>query len=301
MGMPFITHLDADGVISLALLLRAKGEMPARFSSPTRILHDICQLVPKYHEEELFVTDISGSPLALRAASLFRKATWIDHHRWEVGEPPENVEVIVDPNAPSAASVVARYLGVQDPLVEIANQIDTNSIVDEEAARLRMYIAYLRRNRSGRSLGSALYGLAKELAEGGLEEVLEKNNEKIREFEEWMRNIMPKILKKTRIILVDGLKVAFYETTGRLPIFVVYESLKDHPEGPFDIIVVSFYRIRDGKISTKLEFRTMNQLNLLPLSRLFGGGGHERAAGATVDGLVDIEMLVRAIKGVYSK
>ncbi len=297
--MPFITHLDADGVISLALLLREKGPMPTRFSSPSRVLHDICQFIPHHHGEELFVTDISASPLALRAASLFRKATWIDHHRWEIEEVPGNVEVILDPDAPSAASVVAKFLGIEDPLVDVANQIDTNSIRDERAARLRMYIAYLRRSHSGRALGSALYRLAEELSKGRLDEVLQENADKIREFEEWMKGLMPEILRKTRVVLVDGLKVAFYETTESLPIFVVYEGLKEHPEGPFDIIVVSLYRVKDGKISTKLEFRTMNEVNLLPLSRLFGGGGHERAAGATVDGLVDIEMIIRAIKGVY--
>ena len=55
-----------------------------------------------------------------------------------------------------------------------------------------------------------------------------------------------------------------------------------------------------NKKYTKLEFRTQTDQDLLNLAKLFGGGGHKFASGATVMEGLDVKDLIKAIETFYT-
>jgi len=64
-----------------------------------------------------------------------------------------------------------------------------------------------------------------------------------------------------------------------------------HPEAPFDVVIV----INRAQSSTRCEFRTHKDYDVLKLARWLGGGGHHMASGANVERRVKIEELLKII------
>jgi len=91
---------------------------------------------------------------------------------------------------------------------------------------------------------------------------------------------------------VDDLKVAVVTSDKSLPVYHVYNKLMDHKDAPFDLILTVFYFDN----ITKIEFRTQTNFNTRDLAKMFGGGGHIYASGATVDGHITIDEIVHNIK-----
>ncbi len=297
-----MAHWDADGVISAALLIKHVGEegWKIRFASAVSVKDAILRsAMGRVSLDELFVVDISPSRYALRAASIYERAVWIDHHEGEVDETRENVELVLDPEAPSCARVVARYLGVEDPLVGIADQIDVNDVRDDAASRVRDAIGYIRWKFHGKDLERELAGATLTLATGGVSALIDRYSNCVGEYLEWLATAVNKAVARARTFHVRGMEVTLVETEDRLPVYAVFNKLKSEGHVP-DIFVVMYTKPRrNGTVSTKLEFRTAGDVDVRKLALLFGGGGHMKASGASVDGPVTSGEIIRAIELLY--
>jgi nanoRNase/pAp phosphatase (c-di-AMP/oligoRNAs hydrolase) len=291
-----ISHADADGTISASLLLKLKPRSSLYFSSPTFLHKTICKLLD-FDVENLYILDISPNRKTILLSSIFKKTIWIDHHQWENLEIPNNVEVFVE-EAESAAKVVAKVLKIEDPLVDIANEIDTNNIKSDSAKFFRDLISAIKW-KYGKTQSLKFRQIAKTLAFSGLDE-LEKDGENIKLIEEhsnWLQSIVPEILEKAKEFEVNGKKIVIFETAKSLPVYFVYDSLKKSKS--FDVLCV-FYRKVDMRRKiplTKIEVRSNNE-DALRIARIFDGGGHKLASGATINRYLSIEEFLDRIKQV---
>jgi oligoribonuclease NrnB/cAMP/cGMP phosphodiesterase (DHH superfamily) len=298
-----IAHWDADGVISAAILIKHIGGdgWKLRFASAVSVKDAILRsAMGRLSLEEIYIMDITPSRYAVRAASVYDRAVWIDHHEGgEIDERRENVEIVLDPESPSCARVVARYLGVEDALVRIADQIDVNDVREDMASRLRDVIGYVRWKFHGKDLERALTEATFTLATEGISALLERYTEGVMEYLKWLAAAVSKAIDRARTFHVRGLEVTVVETEDRLPVYAVFNKLKSAGCLP-DILVVMYTKPRrDGTVSTKLEFRTAGDVDVRKLALLFGGGGHRKASGASVDGPVTSGEIIRAIELLY--
>jgi len=291
-----ISHADADGIISASFLLKLKPRSHLYFSSSTYLHKTMCKLLD-YDIESLYILDISANRKTILLSSIFNKAIWIDHHQWENFEIPKNVEVFVE-EAESAAKVVAKILKFEDPLVEIANEIDTNNIKSDSAEFFRNLISAIKW-KYGKTQSLKFRQIANILAFRVLDE-LEKDAENVKLIEEyldWLQSIIPEILENTKEFDVNGKRMLIFETTKSLPVYFIYDNLKKNK--PFDILCV-FYRKIDIKRKmpiTKIEVRSNNE-DALKIARVFDGGGHKLASGATINRYLSIEEFLNKIKKI---
>jgi len=291
-----ISHADADGIVSASLLIKVKPRSLLYFSSSTLLHKTICKLLD-FDLDELYILDVSPNRKTILLSSLFKKAIWLDHHRWEELEIPNNVEVFVK-DAKSAARVVAEFLGIESYLVEIADEIDSNNVKSDEAKFLRDLVSAIKW-RYNKLQVFKFRQMVRTLAFKGLNE-LEKNAENVKIVEEhtkWLNSLIPEILDKTKEFEVNGKKVLIFETSKSLPVYFVYEKLKESRS--FDILCI-FYRKIDTRRKipvTKIEIRSKNE-DALKIARAFEGGGHNSAAGATVNRYLSIEEFLEKIKSI---
>ncbi len=295
-----MTHMDSDGVISLALFLKAINRLKVRayFTSPVQLRDTICMSIQhKKSLGELYIFDLAGENKAVYAAAIYDKVLWIDHHEWHPDVDFEHVEVVIDDKAKSAANVVARYFKISSPLVELADQIDTNSVKDENAERIRLIVGAIRYRYSGIELTSHLKNLAYDLSMEDMS-VLSKYDDIVSEYSQWVEELKRTAKEKTKIFHVGNLKVGIYETTESIPVYLVGNELDDD----LDIIVILIHRIpREGtrKSITKLEFRTHTDKDVLKIAKFYGGGGHKKASGASVNDIITIPEILKAIELLY--
>jgi len=292
-----ISHADADGIISASLLIKLKPRSSLYFSSSTFLHKTICKLLD-VDLENLYILDISANKKSLILSSIFKKVVWIDHHQWEDLEIPNNVEVFVE-EAESTAKVVAKVLRIEDPLVEIANEIDTNNIKNDSAKFFRDLVSAIKW-KYGKIQPLKFRQIAKILAFKGLDE-LEKdveNSKLIEEHLNWLQSIVPEILEKVKEFDVNGKKVIIIEVTKSMPVYFVHETLKKNNFN-FDILCV-FYRRIDMKRKipiTKIEIRS-NDEKALKIAKIFNGGGHKFASGATINRYLGIGEFLEKIKQI---
>ncbi len=265
-----ITHLDSDGILSLALYLKVKEEKRIYFSFPAKLKDTIAlSFVGRNEFKELTVLDIAPNQIAIKLASIYDKVLWLDHHEKREIEVPENVNLIVK-NYPSCASLVNEYFNLnEEKIVEIANQIDTNNVKDDYAKDFRIYVSAIRYKFSNFLLYSKLKLLAKKIANDNFDfiynEIDKATVEEYKEFVKKSLNLLnyEEIEGKYKIIVIDGIK--------GLPTYEIYEKFKDKG----DLILV-FYKNRLGY---KIEFRS-EKVDCNKLASLFSGGGHKKASGA---------------------
>ncbi len=296
-----ITHNDSDGIISLVIFLKANKNKKYRmfFSTNTRLKDTICaSMIGNENLEELCIFDISPSELTLRLASIYQEVLWIDHHKCSIREAPENVKLIIDSDAPSAAQVIANFLKIEDPLVDLANQIDTNNVKSEEASFLRDLIGAIKWKYKGPTRISKLKSIAKTLLRKGVEE-FERNESMVRlvnEFREWQEKAVEEGLKRILFFNVEDKKIAIYESTFMVPAYVLTEKLREHEKAPFDIIAMLIHRAQKDKIITKIELRTHTGFDVYKIANFFGGGGHKVASGATFNGFLSAHEFLGRIR-----
>ena len=294
-----MTHMDSDGLISLALFLKSIKGMKVRtyFTSPVQLRDMICKSIQhKKSLGELYIFDLAGENKAVYAAAIYDRVLWIDHHEWNPDGKFEHVEIVMDRKAKSAASVVANYFNISSPLVELANQIDTNDVKDEIADRIRLTVGAIRYKYSGMELTRNLRELAYDLSTEELSR-LDKYEEIVKEYSSWVDELKRTAKERTKIYRIGDLKVGIYETTESIPVYLVGNELDDD----IDIIVILIHRITEkGKSTTKLEFRTHTNMDVLKIAKFYGGGGHIRASGASVNEIVTVPEILKAIELLYS-
>ncbi len=300
-----VSHGDADGVVSAALVLMKQRKCFIRFSAVGKLRQVLCSLIAKSNlKQELWILDLSPNEVTLKLASLFKHVTWIDHHKVSVAEVPPNIELILDSSSPSAAQLVASYLGIESDLVVLANEVDTNSVKSDDAAFLRDYIGMLKHKHRGLELNRKLVSLTRYLASGKLEDLMNKESiiEEVQAYRKRVKEYTKKSIERLRIEQLGDLKLAIVEkTTPFVPIYAICTELQEHAEAPFDLLVFALPIVSRNNIRTKLEFRTHTELDVNEIARKLGGGGHEKASGAMLDGFYTGDKLIELLKSHLSE
>jgi oligoribonuclease NrnB/cAMP/cGMP phosphodiesterase (DHH superfamily) len=265
-----VTHTDGDGVLCLATFMKAASQnCEVHFSSPS-ILPRTLQRI---RAEMLYIFDISGTKESVLEASKSERVLWIDHHSWDDVIRPENIEFHIDNSAKSACSLVSKYFCIS-AFERIADEIDTNSVISEEADKIRKIVAYYRGSRLG--MEAAFLNFSRALASRGLA-AIEDYKKEIATYEQKLRVFEDLVMKRVKIRKIDGLKVAVLRTREGIPVYVACNKLREHKEAPFDIILVA------SKVSGRVELRTHTNFEVLRIAKIFGGGGHKVASGARVE------------------
>jgi phosphoesterase RecJ-like protein len=84
------------------------------------------------------------------------------------------------------------------------------------------------------------------------------------------------------------------ETSRRLGALDEYEGVIEHLRNLAGTeIAILFRELTDGEV--KISFRSTGSANVAMLARSFGGGGHEKAAGATVGGQQLVDVMERVL------
>jgi len=304
-----VTHNDADGIISVALafIKFPESKFYVYFTSPHTLKQTLCRIIMKRDTEgELFIFDLSPTRDTLHLSSIFSKVLWIDHHEWNELEIPKNVIMVHDANSSSAAQLVAEYFGIQSELVSIANQIDRNNVRREEAKFFRELVSGVKwkYGRNALLLNNMLKRLCVELALNGMAG-LRKDQEMVKLVEESLarrEKLERKVMERVKIYK-NELKIAVYETRIPIPMYVLVNKLKEHPDYPFDVIAMLLHQTnkKSRGIITRVELRTHTSKNVLSIARLLGGGGHAVACGATIDEFLSVEKLVKIIHEELNK
>ncbi len=293
-----VTHTDSDGILCLSTFLKSLSpDQPCRvfFSSPSRLFSTIAAAIDETDEqnEAIYVFDLAPTREALIASLVFDKAVWVDHHTWETGElSHERLEILNDPDAPSAAQLVSKHLNLVSGFEEMAEEIDQGRIVSQRAQRLRDLVDAYKGREDWGAVAKALQELARRLATNGPEEVMkEEYNPLLEEYAAFAKKVEARALELLKIHSVKDYKVAVVDASEPLPTYLVTRALLARPEAPFDVVIV----LSRLPTATRCEFRTQRDYDVLKLARWLGGGGHKRASGATVERRVRVEELLRII------
>jgi chemotaxis protein histidine kinase CheA len=330
-----IAHLDVDGVLCVAAINKMLKSKPVEsedfdetqrlrvfFTSPTKIFNTLAKSIPDLNKVvdedfcigELHICDLSIHRDTLLGSSIYDQVKWFDHHEYDPDEQfdtdIENIELVIDPTAESAAAIVCKHFKLDDELGKIADEVDQNNVSSENAKRIREIVGALRLRYSGTKLKKLLFELAKDISE----DINAINNDIydqiVDDYNKWLEDFSKYTDDNLKLHTINGHKIGILETENAAPVYSINDKLKNHPEGPIDILTVmihKFFRIgkdRNNKFKnkkyTKLEFRTHTDQDLLDLAKLYGGGGHKFASGATVMEGVDIDELLRSIETFFT-
>jgi len=293
-----ITHADADGIISLSLFFQHIWSFKCNvyFSSAFRLKDTILMSIKRKFLNELYVFDLSASEQTLILSSFYKKIIWIDHHLWPELKIPKNVETFVDPKALSAAQLVGKYFKVDSELIEIANEIDKNVTQSEEAEFLRNLIAATKWKYP--TDFNKLKTIAKNLAISGIRKFEENKNiaEMISNYSEWIRNFKKEVFDKIKVFELENLKIAIYESSKSVPVYVINDELQKHEKAPFDIIAVIIRKDLEEGIISKVELRTHTDKDVYKIAKNFGGGGHKVASAFSLNATLNTEELIKIIE-----
>ena len=293
-----IIHTDSDGLLCLASFLKTlPADQPCKvlFSSPSRLFSTIAASIDENDEENelLYVFDLAGTRETLIASLVFDRAIWVDHHTWEPTDlTHERLEVVTDPQSPSAAQLVSKYFKLPSGLEAMAEEIDTNQIKSPEAQRLRDLVDAYKGRDDWETVSKSLQELGRKLAANGPSEVMkEEYNALLDEYGAWAKKVEDRARELLQVHKVKDYKVAVVDTGDSLPVYLVNRALLAHAEAPFDVIVV----LNRQPGATRVEFRTQKGYDVLKLARWLGGGGHKMASGAHIEKKVKVEELLKII------
>jgi len=265
---------DLDGLTSAAMLYAAlAGEVRLRFESPDRALRSQAPV----H----IVADLP--PPAGGAFIMF------DHHETNVALARERVKrAFVSPQSPSTADVIRSVLGSKvdfsrlSPLIELTSKIDSGLMGFEGAA----FTAAVKRIFWSPKRGAILESIVRSLLESppsSEEDLLEIPAVK-RSWSEILRLHSQEVgwisELSSSLELQDSGPAAAVVDMRRVPGYLtplVHQALR----GSFDVVVtLGRWRGEDSRVSVRS--RPGGPAIALSLARVFGGGGHPRAAGFTL-------------------
>ncbi|MEX0568581.1 MAG: hypothetical protein Q6363_005385 [Candidatus Njordarchaeota archaeon] len=266
---------DIDGIASAALILRKFSNAQIIFMKPNEIRRtsmsfDIVIDLPK--------------PRNCRIN--------IDHHKSNFEYLIKNRRIgeddLVDPNAPSAACLVAKYYNLTDKIskeiVDMANKADKG----EHDRKLMLLDLIIKCNVMNQT---KLYWLSDKLSKLGKK--IFKDNEFKREIEK-LRPIRKKINETEVVVeklLRSNIKAVVFDCM-RIPYAVarVPPTIFTKRGG---YVALSYYMEPDsGKIKISIRVGDYDFRADIFAER-FGGGGHEKAAGLTVRGEAELAIIIK--------
>ncbi|MEM1658227.1 MAG: DHHA1 domain-containing protein [Candidatus Jordarchaeales archaeon] len=260
---------DCDGIISAALILLKDPDAEILFVNNPKDALSLMETLD-------VVADLPKSPNC--------KAN-IDHHesnyRKLVEEGRLTEKDLVIPSAPAAAKLVAEYFnlkgGVADELVEMAVAADTGKHTDK-TLKLDRVIKFLHDDDEGRRR------LAKILAEKGAsfieDEWFKEQYSKLKDIEkleEWLNSVVASLGN------VNGALV-FVDEVDAVPYYMAKDiAHKLLAKGCSAVIVAYKNPESPGKVKLSVRVGEESSIDARIITEPFGGGGHAKAAGATVE------------------
>jgi len=266
-GIKILTHgEDVDGVICAALILK-------RFPNATV---DTGTYRGEMSGEYDIVVDL---PLP----KLIKTRVWIDHHS-NPNQEGESEKKIYDPEAKSAANLLAGYLGMEgDELVQIADRADSVGYLTEPPTEMvEGYDPAWDVNDAVKAITTIeqFRELAKTLALEGVASVRRKFEDEL----SYTRNLRRKAGEAVRMI---SKKVKEQKSDAAIIIMPPGEMDSSTVSGH---IVFSLYREGVAKacavfyeggcwLNTRRDF---NKIDASEIMKRFGGGGHPKSAGSSI-------------------
>ncbi|RLE55191.1 MAG: hypothetical protein DRJ30_04085 [Candidatus Methanomethylicota archaeon] len=280
-----LTHSDMDGIASAAILIRYlklhRGldydEIKVLFVGPSTLLNAL-QLVKKSNCG-IYITDISINERHRRGIinelkRLKRNGNriyWIDHHHWRE-ETVKEIEKIIDwitvKKTPSAARIVYMALNSSDEvsgrIADYADDIDSLTDRLEESFTLRV-LSFKNEWREK---------LLRKFSEGVIV------NGEVREEGVKIRRLIDreveKALKKAKIMWTKGKrKFAFIDLReAKLPKSWLARKVAEKYNLDFTMVLR-----KSNAISLYIGSKKNSEINLLPIAKHYGGGGHTFACG----------------------
>jgi len=333
--LTIITHLDVDGLLCVAALnkminsedkkvddAKELSKIRVFFTSPPKIFSTLAKSIPdlnKIDDEDftigqLYVCDLALNRDTLLGSTIYDRIKWFDHHEVNPSEQYDseidNLELILDPTANSATSIICDYFKIDSDFGKLADEIDANDVKSKLGVRLRDIVGALRLKHSGSKLKRMLFEFAQELSIDIKVIEDKKYDSMIEEYKKWLDDYKKKITENLQFHEINNLKIGILETENSVPIYSIKDNLKDHPNAPFDIIAVmihNYYRLGKDKNNkykskryTKVEFRTQTDKEIIELAKLLNGGGHRYASGATIHDGLEKEELLKTIESYYT-
>ncbi|MEM1782451.1 MAG: DHHA1 domain-containing protein [Nanopusillaceae archaeon] len=287
--MILITHWDADGIFCLYLFYKKFGDtFKVYFSGPRTINKTLAKLIFEgKNDEDLYITDIALNQEGIFLSSCFKKAFWIDHHHSNDFEKTSRINLYIL-NEKSAARVVSKFLNLEDSLVEIADNIDSNNIEKEIERDFRDLISAIR-FYNPKTYPIFFISIAKELYLGEkIEKIIEKRAEILKRFRNFLKEKEDKIILSSKIYNFNNAKVLIVDLDDNIPSFTILDILKKRIKENLDYVIILY--------ENRGEVRTTTGKKVIDLAKYLGGGGHIYAAGFQFD---NKERVIEKIKEFF--
>jgi len=272
-----ITHTDLDGIASAALVWRGVGEPEKIFFIQPQQLGKVLGKVPG--GSDVYITDLGINQGTLndvvrnagRIIGSGGRIRWFDHHMWDGSWIDKlrglGAEIYVDTST-CAAGVVMEHLPLSDrgakELVSATCSIDLWMFNDWRGNFLARYVGY--RDDSG--WRAETVRLLKDFMGKVGNDIVNKVSEVVdSELKTYSR-----VVEEASINEINGLRLAYYfkNSNEHLTSFIGNLMLSRFNA---DIALICKYR------SVSLRSRGFN---VREVAKSLGGGGHPRAAGASV-------------------
>jgi len=298
-----IAHWDSDGIGCVSTFFKKMGYESTKvfFTSATKLKVSLCKFIASIEDlDSVFIFDISPNQKTIILSSVFNNAFWIDHHKLaENLSVPNNVKIFVKEGYESATKVVSEYFSIDNGLVKIINEIDTNDVKSEEAKFLRDLVSSIKLKARGNVLqiNKKFLFISKFLSIYEVSELMKREEEKnlVNYYRDYISQNIEKVIKTKKEFNVNGKRIIVLEPTISFPVYEIFNFLSERES--FDMLAVLMRRIDLSKnlISTKIELRGIS-VNVFNIAKKFNGGGHEKAAGASVNKFITAENFIEEIK-----
>ena len=286
-------HHDLDGLTSASLLLlvlkKEKENLEIIF-----VPFDPNEEFQKIEANEIFIVDIAITPKTWGSLQNLHANTiiWIDHHKKfsEDLKFPENVQLVIDPASPSAVMLVQKYFALNDEIsqkiVELGTKADTWVLEPLVQEWMNLDTTYSIKKRDKTPLILAL-------AQGKLE-ISGRLRRTLNSYLRMKENAKQYLLEHTVVREIDGYTIAIGLAPSKLSGSESADILLKETNSEVQIVLkyqgwMSFRRRKDST------------MNLLTIAQLWGGGGHEYAAGGDFGKHVSSRNFKKVAEEIVSK
>ncbi|MGC9208408.1 MAG: DHHA1 domain-containing protein [Nitrososphaeria archaeon] len=308
-----ISHsADLDGVSSAALLIRKFMESGEPYLVYLRDYSDGEEVYPteitRIPDVRVYIADVSTHLKHIDAVVNRIKLTkgrveWTDHH--ETTEEIKRtlisagVELYHDKDSGSASVLVEKRYELRGEIYrQIADagfQADTLKIKDDYVKALVDLIDYFNYLEK-RIPRVRLERLAVQIAIKGPSEVVKEDDyvELLKHYRDLKQKALEEVLETVRIYDLHGYKLAIAYATSLVSGTQAASKLEENVSADLYLII---------KDEGGMSFRRSKacRVNLVPLANIFGGGGHEYAAGADLGRTVARDEFNRVADEVYER
>ncbi len=289
-----ITHVDADGIGSSALVIRSFGKreeyiqnINILYIQPDEVYRTLQrvakEIISKSVKNHIYITDLAPNKdrindirdILKRLIREGKEVVWMDHHLWDDkwldDLSSSGAKIIVDTST-CATGVVRKNLLPHDPfaidLEKVICSIDLWKFDDPRASFFTRLVSYKNTNEWRRELINKLITADKveEVIEWGMKYIMDLVDKELYEYNYYLKKYSIKELCGVKFVALVKEENSFIGTS-QLGHYMLSITNSD----------VAVIIRRNGSVS----FRS-REYNVRDLAVELGGGGHRLAAGASI-------------------